>query len=29
MYVEVGSALLHSLGSVGMFSMSSCTGVAG
>ena len=29
MDVEAGSALLHSLGSVGVFSMSSCTGVAG
>ena len=27
--VEAGSALLYSLGSVGVFSMSSCTGVAG
>ena len=27
--VEAGSALLHSLGSVGVFSMSSCRGVAG
>ena len=29
MYVEAGLALLHSLGSVGVFSMFSCTGVAG
>ena len=28
-YVEAGSALLHSLGFVVVFSMSSCTGVAG
>ena len=28
MYVEADSALLHSFSSVGVFSMSSCTGVA-
>ena len=29
LYVEAGSALLHSVGSVVVFSMSSCTRVAG